>query len=98
MFVNNPIAKPYMYVDLVGCNSVTQKLAMRNTLTERECTSGLVSLMTDTAVYPPTDFKHMFDHLYWLRQDVLNCPWVTVRAWSQKLFNKIERRHLRWSD
>ena len=29
----------------------------------------------------------MFDHLYWLRQDVLTC----------KLFDKVERRQLRWS-
>ena len=25
-------------------------------------------------------------------------PWPTVREWSQKLFDKIEKKQLRWSD
>ena len=98
MFVKDPIAKPHMYLNRPGCNSLAQKLAARNTMTEREYVAAYMAMLYDEEVYDPRDFMDMIDHLRAITEDCMRKPWPTVRDWSQKLFDKIERRQLRWAD
>ena len=98
MFVKDPIAKPHMYINRPGCNSLAQKLAARNTMTEREYIAAYMAMLHDEEVYDPRDYRDMVDHLRCITEDTMRKPWATVRDWSQKLFDKIEKKQLRWSD
>ena len=98
MFVKDPIAKPHMYLSRPGCNSLAQKLAARHTMTEREYMAAFMALLHDEEVYDPRDYRDMIDHLRCVTEDCMRKPWPTVREWSQKLFDKVEKRQLRWAD
>ena len=98
MFVRDPISKPYMYLNRPGCNSLAQKLAARNTMSEREYMAAYMAMLHDEEVYDPRDYRDMVDHLRCITEDCMRKTWPTVREWSQKLFDKVERKQIRWDD
>lgn len=67
-------------------------------MTEREYMAAYMALLHDEEVYDPRDYRDMIDHLRCVTEDCMRKPWPTVREWSQKLFDKTEKKQLRWED
>ena len=60
--------------------------------------AAFMAMLHDEEVYDPHDFRDMIDHLRHVTEDTMRKPWATVRDWSQKLFDKVEKKQLKWAD
>ena len=67
-------------------------------MSEREYMAAYMAMLHDEEVYDPRDYRDMLDHLRCITEDCMRKTWPTVREWSQKLFDKVEKRQIRWSD
>ena len=87
-----------MYLDRLNCVSIAQKIAARHTITEREYIAAYLALLDDKQVYNHKDLPAMLDHLRIIAEDTLHSPWQAIRAWTQRVFDKIEKKKLTWDN
>lgn len=98
LFIQNPIAKPHLYLKRAGCASVAMKLAARETMSPLEYVAAFTRMMRDARCVDAITLPHLMEHLYQLTQDLLTHPWEDLREWSQALFDDIERGEISWED
>lgn len=92
------IAKPYMYVEREGIQTLKQKLDVRASLSALEYLNAMIVLLHDTSAYDPNDFAAMFKHVMCVATDALARPWPGVRKWSQYIWDAVDKGRCRWSD
>ena len=98
IYVNNMIAKPYMYVNKPSCPTLKKKLEARSKLTMVEYCYGLVSLMRDPRAGVEGIIDKLTLHLQQELADAQKRPWPQVMAWSQHVFDAIEKEEYTWHD
>ena len=98
IYVRNLSPKPYMYLERPGLNTVRKKLDARQTMTYQEYVHAYLKLMRD----PRANQSHLIyfhlEHLHNIAEDALKREWAPIRAWSQKVFDDIEKGSYTWAD
>ena len=93
-----PMRKPYMYIQRESCQTVKQKLEVRCELSQLEYTNALVKLVIDNRAYDPHDHPHIMRHLRDVTHDAMERQWSAVRKWSQHIFDLVENGDIVWAD
>ena len=97
--VRKSIMKPYMYVERELAPTMRQRLDNRSTLLELEYMTALVALIKDDRREDQENNDLMLDHLHDIMSDRLaGRAWERVRAYSQRVFDMIERDQFTWDD
>ena len=98
IYVTNPIAKPYMYIQRAGVKTAIAKQQARTDMTYQEYIGGFLAMLKDGRVWDPDTFWQKFDHLCDISREAVARPWAPVRAWSQRTFDRIETLEITWAD
>lgn len=92
------ISKPYMFVEKDGVLTIRQNLDNRNSLTALEYIQGSLSLLHNPSAYQSSDKEFILKHVLHVATDALTRPWVSVRNWSQHVWDCIELGRFNWDD
>ena len=95
---DNPITKPYMFLERPGLNTLKEKLAVRITITSGEYVNALIALLMEDGAFTVEDGPHILRHLHEVSTDSMCRKWPAVRVWSQRVFDLIERKKIGWAD
>lgn len=98
IYGSHSIAKPYMYVEREGVSTQKQKLDIRHQITALEYVDATLALLADKKAYDSRDLENIMCHLKNATRDALECPWATVRRWSQYVWDCIEKGTIKWAD
>ena len=98
IFHESTIPKPYIYVTREACDSLKQKLDIRNTLAPMEYVHAALALINDNRSHHPQDREHILRHIQEVAHDAIDRQWDEVRRWTQFIWDEVEKDHLRWSD
>lgn len=91
------MAKPFMFIYREGLQTPKQKLDIRATLSMIEYVNATVLLLQDNDAYNKDDLLHILAHLAAVTTDAMVRPWSAVRAWSQYIWDCVERRKCTWT-
>ena len=97
-FVRHPIPKPYMFLEKTGLTCAKKKLDYRPSMTASEYTHAFVSLLCDGRARNPSTLNQQLRHLKDVVHDSVQFSWPAVRAWSQSVFDAIEKGAFTWND
>lgn len=90
--------KPYMYIVRDGAETERQKLELRNTITSIEYIDATLQLIQDKGACNKADIPHILKHLSCVTTDIMARPWVSVRKWSQHIWDAVEKKKCSWKD
>ena len=85
-----------MYVERSGALTLKQKLDIRSDLRSLEYINALSRLIDHTEGYEPKERAYIMKHLVEVSADAMTRSWPVVRAWSQFIFDEVERKNLKW--
>ena len=97
-FVRNPIPKPYMFLQKTGLTCAKKKLDYRQNMTAAEYTQAFIALLCDSRARDPSTLLQQLRHLKDVAHDINQFAWPAVRAWSQGVFDAVERGAFTWDD
>lgn len=91
------MAKPYMFIYRQDLQTPKQKLDVRASLSMIEYVNSTLLLLQDSDAYRHEDLKPILAHLTAVTTDAMVRPWSAVRAWSQYIWDCIERGKCTWT-
>lgn len=91
------MAKPYMFIYREGLQTPRQKLDVRATMSMLEYINGTLLLLQDADAFRQEDLPHILVHLTAVSTDAMVRPWGAVRAWSQYIWDCIEKGKCTWT-
>ena len=96
-FVNNPIPRPYMFLQGPGFHNAKDKVAHRDKMTFNEYVLAFTTMLKDKRACTHEDWPHLIEHLNQVVADAQTRRWENVRAWSDHIFTRIEGGDIQWS-
>ena len=97
-FIRNPIPKPYMFVEKPELNCAKKKLEYRQNITANEYIHAYVAMICDMRARDPAVLLQQLRHLRDVAHDITKFQWPTVRAWTQGVFDSVEKGLYSWDD
>lgn len=91
------MAKPYMFLYREGLQTPRQKLDIRASLSTIEYINCTLLLIQDPDAFKAQDLPHILAHLTAVSTDAMVRPWSAVRAWSQYVWDCIEKGKCNWN-
>ena len=98
IYIRNLSPKPYMYLDRPGLTTVRKKLDARETMTYQEYMHAYLQLIRDPRANQSHLIYYHLEHLKNIAEDALTRDWYPIRAWSQTVFDAIEKGTYTWAD
>ena len=95
---DNLIAKPYMFLERPGLNTLKDKLAVRISLGSNEYINALIALLMEGGAVEHEDSAHVLRHLHEVSTDSMARKWEPVRTWSQRVFDLVEKKKIKWDE
>ena len=96
-YVDNPIPRPYMFLDIPGLHSLKDKATYRDKMTYQDYILAFTNMLRDHRACSQEDWPHLIEHLNQVACDATTRPWRDVRAWSEHVFTKIETGDFNWA-
>lgn len=90
------MAKPYMFLYRPGLQTPKQKLDLRAGLSMIEYINSTLLLLQDSEAFRQEDLPHIMAHLTAVTTDAMARPWAAVRAWSQYIWDCVEKGKCKW--
>ena len=97
-FVRNPIPKPYMFLEKPSLSCAKKKLEYRQHMTANEYLHAYIAMLCDERARDPSTLLYQLRHLKDVAHDMDIFQWPAVRAWTQGVFDAIERGTYYWGD
>lgn len=94
----NPMCKPYMYLERDGYETPKQRAEIRTSMTQLEYLNASLLLLNDSTAYKQSDLPYIIHHLSQVSTDAIALPWHGVRKWSQYVWDQIEKGKCSWRD
>ena len=95
-YVDNPIPRPYMFLDAPGIYTQKDKTAHRDKMTYHEYILAFTTMIRDRRACSPEDWPQLLEHLNQVACDAISRPWPDVRNWSDHVFKRIEKGEINW--
>lgn len=96
IFTEKLIGKPYMFLEREGVRTLKEKLDARGTMSGKEYINALIALTKYKPAFDAEDGPHIVTHLHEVSTDDMSRTWKQVLAWSQKVFDQVEKKQLFW--
>ena len=87
-----------MYIDKLEGETLKKKQEYRNQASSNEYIQAFVAMLCDPRARDRAVIFHQLDHLNDVALDALSMPWTGVRAWSNFVFDAIEKNRFTWAD
>ena len=97
-FVRQPIPKPYMFVEKSDLSCARKKLEYRQNITAHEYLFAYVAMLCDGRAKDPAVLLQQLHHLRDVAHDIARFQWPAVRAWTQGVFDSVEKGNYTWDD
>ena len=98
IFTEKLIGKPYMFMEREGVRTLKEKLDARGTMSSKEYINALIALTKYKPAYDQECAQHIITHLHEVSTDDLTRDWKRVMAWSQHVFDQVEKKQLFWHE
>ena len=98
IFTEKLIGKPYMFIAREGVRTLKEKMEVRSSMKSGEYINALIALLQSPAAYESENHAHMNKHLHEVSTDSLSRPWKNVLAWSQHVFDEVEKKNVQWHE
>ena len=98
IFTDKLIGKPYMFIQRDGVRTLKDKLDVRGSMKSGEYINALIALLQKPAAFDVEHMQHMQRHLHEVSSDSLTRSWKNVMAWSQHIFDEVEKKNLFWNE
>ena len=98
IFTEKLIGKPYMFMEREGVRTLKEKLDARGTMSSKEYINALIALTKYKPAYDQECAQHILTHLHEVSTDDLTGDWRRVMAWSQHVFDQVEKKQLFWHE
>ena len=96
-YVNNPIPRPYMFLQGPGFRTPKDKAAHRDKMSFHEYVLAFTNMLKDKRACTQEDWPELVAHLNQVACDAQSRQWENVRAWSDHVFTRIESGDINWS-
>ena len=97
-YVDHPIPRPYMFLDIPGLHTQKEKATYRDKMTFNEYVLAFTTMLRDRRACSPEDWPHLVEHLNQVACDATSRPWPDVRNWSDSVFGRIEKGDITWDN